>query len=177
LVGQDLTLFFDLTTKDDTSDKASYRDERLKYPKELDRYLEGPPAEGYKVNRNLVVPEVKEFFGLGMDAHKYHLYGKVHAIPPQQGMPGFQRITMMKYLADSEGRYGTGRTAYWAYEGCVLPGNQIMLGRWWCPRTMETQDRSYCGPFIFWNVQTPDKGNTLNDAIEFLNYVEEQSIW
>ena len=24
-------------------------------------------------------------------------------------------------------------TNYWAYEGVVLPGNQIIIGRWWYP--------------------------------------------
>lgn len=40
----------------------------------------------------------------------------------------------------------------WAYEGVVLPGGMIMLGRWWSP-TDETVDRLGTGPFIFWNVE------------------------
>ena len=40
----------------------------------------------------------------------------------------------------------------WAYEGVVLPGGMIMLGRWWSP--MDDMEERYCmGPFIFWNVK------------------------
>ena len=39
----------------------------------------------------------------------------------------------------------------WAYEGVVLPGGMIMLGRWWSP--MDDMEERHCmGPFIFWNV-------------------------
>ncbi|MCJ1461476.1 hypothetical protein MMC07_000073 [Pseudocyphellaria aurata] len=40
---------------------------------------------------------------------------------------------------------------YWCYEGVVLPGGKIILGRWFSPN----EDRAQClntGPFIFWNV-------------------------
>ena len=40
----------------------------------------------------------------------------------------------------------------WAYEGVVLPGGMIMLGRWWSP--MDDMEERHCmGPFIFWNVR------------------------
>ena len=39
----------------------------------------------------------------------------------------------------------------WAYEGVVLPGGMIILGRWWSP--MDDSGEKRCmGPFIFWNV-------------------------
>ena len=39
----------------------------------------------------------------------------------------------------------------WAYEGVVLPGGMIMLGRWWS--VADTDRRRECtGPWIFWNV-------------------------
>lgn len=44
---------------------------------------------------------------------------------------------------------------YWAYEGVVLPGGMIMLGRWWSPMDDNRADRLSIGPFIFWNV--PDE--------------------
>ena len=37
----------------------------------------------------------------------------------------------------------------WAYEGVVLPGGMIMLGRWWSPLD---ETRRCMGPFVFWNV-------------------------
>jgi hypothetical protein len=40
----------------------------------------------------------------------------------------------------------------WAYEGVVLPGGMIMVGRWWSPAD-DTVDRLGTGPFIFWNVE------------------------
>ena len=45
----------------------------------------------------------------------------------------------------------------WAYEGVVLPGGMMILGRWWSP--MDDDERRECmGPFIFWNVADPDDG-------------------
>lgn len=40
----------------------------------------------------------------------------------------------------------------WAYEGVVLPGGKIVLGRWWSPLD-EAGEREWMGPFIFWNVR------------------------
>ena len=39
----------------------------------------------------------------------------------------------------------------WAYEGVVLPGGMIMLGRWWSPMD-DTGLKRCMGPFVFWNV-------------------------
>ena len=41
--------------------------------------------------------------------------------------------------------------ALWAYEGVVLPGGQIILGRWWSPNQVEGEE-TYSGPFILWCV-------------------------
>jgi len=38
---------------------------------------------------------------------------------------------MMKYFIDENGVWDD--EALWAYEGVVLPGGQIILGRWWSP--------------------------------------------
>ncbi len=40
-------------------------------------------------------------------------------------------MTMMKFFYDSMGR--PDEEALWAYEGVVLPGGQMMVGRWWSP--------------------------------------------
>jgi hypothetical protein len=55
--------------------------------------------------------------------------GWLNPLPEQSGIPGWQRITLMKHfqevldLSDPEN--------HWAYEGVVLPGGRIILGRWW----------------------------------------------
>lgn len=41
--------------------------------------------------------------------------------------------------------------ALWAYEGVVLPGGEIVVGRWWSPQDEDDEDEElYSGPFIFW---------------------------
>lgn len=123
-----------------------------------------------------------QFSGTGIDADPYFCSGILHALPPQRGVPGFQRITMMKifppdFSADDlftsssndssssngnqtswEGLNGASNVpavvdeSCWAYEGVVLPGGMTILGRWWSPAD-ETADRLGTGPFIFWNVE------------------------
>lgn len=123
-----------------------------------------------------MTPEIKDFFGLGYDGVKYHFNGRIHAMPAQQGIPGFQRVTMMKYLPDEHGNYGLGHTSGWAYEGCVLPGNEIMLGRWWrVEPDPALQEPAYSGPFIFWRVEgsAEDKVKDATDAVKFLESIGE----
>ena len=40
----------------------------------------------------------------------------------------------------------------WCYEGIVLPGGKIILGRWWYPLDQDGENVAL-GPFIFWNVE------------------------
>jgi hypothetical protein len=125
------------------------------------------------------LPEVKDFFGLGFAEGQYHLNGRIHALPPQQGIPGFQRVSMMKYLPDHTGYYGLDHTQFWAYEGCVLPGGQIILGRWWSAIHPDLEDGGkYCGPFVFWCVDgtAEDKLQTVDDAVRFINSLEDFAI-
>ena len=122
------------------------------------------------------------FSGSGVDAEPYLCSGIVHPIPPQQKIPGWQRVTMMKYFgSDKPKKRGAnpGHTPFtpladddeddddvvfdedvdingscWCYEGVVLPGGMIMVGRWWSP--VDTSEDMECvGPFIFWNVEEP----------------------
>lgn len=103
--------------------------------------------------------------------------GVIHAIPPQHGIPGWQRVTMMTKLAryspvvtnlpdyqftQPKAASGKGFMLYsegdtedrivdetcWAYEGVILPGGMIMLGHWWSP--MAQYGMSGTGPWIFW---------------------------
>ena len=121
------------------------------------------------------------FTGEGIDAQPFHCSGNLHALPPQQGIAGWQRITIMKVF-DPESPLPLDSWSStpdpfsyaafledvsradsmldidpvladrcWAYEGVVLPGGMVMLGRWWFPSD-ETGERICTGPWIFWNV-------------------------
>ena len=120
------------------------------------------------------------FTGTGVDAAPFHCIGNIHALPPQHGIPGWQRITMMKSF-DAYGPPSTvskpstssteafadgdenepdwhdpdfiAHGGCWAYEGIVLPGGMLMLGRWWSP-TDEGEERLCTGPWIFWKVDS-----------------------
>ena len=103
-------------------------------------------------------PRYLNFEGSGSDRDHFHCAGYLHAVSPQQGIPGWQRITLMKYALDAHGFFDPG--SCWAYEGIVLPGRQIILGRWWSPFHTEGDD-AICGPFIFWNVRKPGGDGAL----------------
>ena len=140
-----------------------------------------------------------QFSGSGNDAEPFHCSGILHPLPPQQEIPGWYRISFMKYFdpldqpgtmppqtdstwapfqsPPSEGNsylpYKPAGADYnlsdmyqvdddaevnagcWAYEGVVLPGGMIMLGRWWSPMD-DTGFKRCMGPFIFWNVDKDD---------------------
>ena len=70
------------------------------------------------------------FDGSGYDNYEdFCASGWLNPLPPQQGVPGWKRMTMMKYFIEPD----TGlidHEALWAYESVMLPGGQIMLGRW-----------------------------------------------
>jgi hypothetical protein len=68
--------------------------------------------------------------GSGTDLNdEFNVIGWLNALPDQCGIPGWQRITFMKHFADDLD-YVDGENL-WAYEGVVLPGGRIMVGRWW----------------------------------------------
>ena len=94
------------------------------------------------------------FHGKGEDKDEdFRASGWLNALPEQCGIPGWQRVTMMKYFWLPGGQ-SIDWQALWAYEGVVLPGGQIMLGRWWSPNHEEWED-AYSGPFLLWCVDTP----------------------
>ena len=166
----------------------------------------------------------QQFSGCGVDADRFECDGILHPLPPQDGIPGWQRITMLKYYDmdtdDSAGSHsplssehtGSSKSAgssangsssssttsshspkssisstmsstnstdlppsptftpingnfpthnslqdvdldnsCWAYEGVVLPGGKIILGRWWS-LLQDEEDFTCMGPFIFWEV-------------------------
>ncbi len=103
-------------------------------------------------------PHYLNFEGSGYDRDHFHCAGHLHALPAQHGIPGWQRITLMKYALDEHGFYDPG--SCWAYEGIVLPGRHLILGRWWSPLNNGGDD-DICGPFIFWNVRKADGDDVL----------------
>lgn len=94
----------------------------------------------------------RRFGGGGHDNNENFLAdGWLNPLPPQFRIPGWQRMTMMKFFVDET---GIDMDALWAYEGILLPGGKIMVGRWWCPSDGYGNDM-YSGPFILWNVEQP----------------------
>lgn len=86
---------------------------------------------------------------IGDEATPFYGEGWINALPAQNGIPGFRRFTMMKHQDDT---YLVSDKS-WAYEGVILPGGKIVLGRWWSP--IEMVANPYSGPFIMWCVDKP----------------------
>ena len=71
-----------------------------------------------------------QFTGQGIDLDDdFSAIGWINALPPQAGIPGWQRITFMKHFMDDFDQVE--QDNLWAYEGVVLPGGRMILGRWW----------------------------------------------
>lgn len=117
------------------------------------------------------------FEGAGHDhVEDFHADGWLNPLPPQNGVLGWQRMTMMKYFVDPDTGF-IDEAALWAYEGVVLPGGNIIMGRWWSPSD-GTGVQQYSGPFILWNVDGPrfpeseyDKPSTRKSEKELNNYL------
>jgi hypothetical protein len=134
-----------------------------------------PFSKAYATQRRHHVesPGLRYFYGSSQDGRLAHFFGIVHAIPTQHGIPGFQRITLMKFFPDKQGQYDSGEV--WGYEGCVLPGGSIIVGRWW-DATANAADDVFSGPFIFWNVARSEAKVPINGeaALQFLNLMRHQ---
>lgn len=71
-----------------------------------------------------------QFIGTGTDLEDdFHAIGWLNPLPDQCGIPGWQRITFMKHFAEDLDDVDSDNL--WAYEGVVLPGGRIIVGRWW----------------------------------------------
>jgi hypothetical protein len=93
-----------------------------------------------------------QFEGDGEDLDDdYKALGWLNPLPPQGGIPGWQRITFMKHFNDDYD--DPDQDNLWAYEGVVLPGGRMILGRWWFASNTIQSHVSY--PSIssnFWEV-------------------------
>ncbi|KAH6615265.1 hypothetical protein C7974DRAFT_443417 [Boeremia exigua] len=96
-----------------------------------------------------------QFTGTGMDLEDdFQAIGWLNALPDQCGIPGWQRITFMKHFAEDLDDVDSDNL--WAYEGVVLPGGRIIVGRWWFASEAVDFNRDYNGPFILW-ASEPDE--------------------
>ncbi|KAJ9647878.1 hypothetical protein H2199_001654 [Coniosporium tulheliwenetii] len=130
------------------------------WPPLFEKYLQSLPKPTSSVktrtqhrSRTLPIGDPRSIYfnGDGYDDEDFYSAGWLNPLPWQNDIPGWQRMTMMKFFFDSQGR--PDEEALWAYEGVVLPGGQIMVGRWWSPDdTALTSKNMYSGPFVFWNV-------------------------
>lgn len=71
-------------------------------------------------------------------------------LPSQSGIPGWQSFKMMKYWRDD--LHNIDGISLWAYEGVMLPGGKVLIGRWWSPDDNAGTYDEYSGPSIMWRV-------------------------
>jgi hypothetical protein len=88
--------------------------------------------------------------------------GWINQLPTQKAVPGFKRIVMMKYFVDHNGEVDG--EALWAYEGVVLPGDQIIVGRWWSAEAPRNPAKVYSGPFLLWNTDCSAKYQEVHES-------------
>lgn len=130
--------------------------------------------------------DLKQFSGMSREdrPNQSYIYGRLHAIPQQQGIPGFQRLSMIKFHPNKLGEHNIDTpldNPVWEYEGCVLPGGRIIVGRWhraylngYIPDAIE----EISGPFMFWNVDNDVSWPPVEsvEALKYLEYLQEYGI-
>ncbi|TVY34995.1 hypothetical protein LSUB1_G006947 [Lachnellula subtilissima] len=109
------------------------------------------------------LPPILTFYGQVSGSKPAHFYGRLHALPQQQGLHGFQRMVLMKFYTDSNGDYNPEQL--FCYEGCVLPGGKVIVGRWWDAFADPREDSTASGPFIWWNIERNAAGITADMAV------------
>ncbi|KAL6708480.1 hypothetical protein ACN47E_002743 [Coniothyrium glycines] len=147
---QSLTLNFDLS------------DSQKKWPPVFEKYLQSLrhtaepifQTQGRSKSKN-VLSDIKsksiQFIGEGEDLDDdFSAVGWLNPLPTQQGIPGWKRITFMKHFLEDVDDHELDNL--WAYEGVVLPGGRIILGRWWFCTDQGDAHNDYNGPFILWAV-------------------------
>ncbi|KAF2222888.1 hypothetical protein BDZ85DRAFT_262614 [Elsinoe ampelina] len=75
--------------------------------------------------------------------------GWLQGVDAQEGIPGWQKLIMMGFKRQPDGSIDPDDMH--AYEAIVLPGGQIILGRWWYADTGR-DFLQQSGPFMWWNV-------------------------
>lgn len=92
--------------------------------------------------------------GVGKDESAFLTDGWMNTLPSQNGVPGWKRVTMMKYFVEDDTNE-VNYDALWAYEGIMLPGGKVIVGRWWSASA--DGEKPYSGPFILWCTDTPER--------------------
>lgn len=110
------------------------------------------------------LPPILTFYGQVRGSKPAHFYGRLHALPQQQGLHGFQRLVLMKFYTDSNGDYNPEQL--FCYEGCVLPGGKVIVGRWWDTFADPKDDSTASGPFLWWNIERNAAGITADMAVD-----------
>ncbi|KAG0649749.1 hypothetical protein D0Z07_3720 [Hyphodiscus hymeniophilus] len=171
----DLTIFFD-----DSKFSSDSWPKAFETLLQTDPYANSSPLRARRTRTSNTVTnqkyELKAFYGTSRGTKGAHFYGRIHGLPPQQDIIGFQRISMIKFYPLNE-EYDPFQI--WAYEGCVLPGGRVIVGRWWDL----TADPShpvdiFGGPFIWWNVDSSTAAPPISseEALEFLDLIHDPNI-
>ena len=120
----------------------------------FDRHLKRLPP----TNAGESPPPHLTFGGIEVGYDGAKISGMLYEIPPQEGIPGWQRVSFMIYAVKephglenihTDDDLVTKLDFLRCYEGVVLPGGKMMLGRWWDPMDAGLES----GPFIFWAVE------------------------
>lgn len=120
------------------------------------------------------IAEEKHFFGLGevdINIPPLNVAGIVNSLPPQCGIPGWQRFTMVSYETPPSGSEQKGYLdakeadlhPYLRYEGVMLPGESIIVGRYSLGDEYRDDDDPeqflQRGAFIYWLAPDDDDEN------------------
>ncbi|KAL8700970.1 MAG: hypothetical protein Q9201_005162 [Fulgogasparrea decipioides] len=139
--------------------------------------MENRKYSGTKTSVNEV--KYKVFTGTGdLNAGDLDLNfaGIVHPLPPQFGIPGWQRFSMVSFDTPPTGSIENGfldaeeqdLRVCWRYEGVILPGGNVILGRYHMGdhlRDWEDPDQiNKRGPFIYWNVPDQEPKDVDDDG-------------
>ncbi|KAF2094571.1 hypothetical protein NA57DRAFT_60599 [Rhizodiscina lignyota] len=122
-----------------------------------------------RAQRRSPSPSKKAFYfeADGIDEDEpFRSKGWLNPLPSQYGIPGWQRMTMMKYFEEPDG--SPAMDSLWAYEGVVIPGGKVIVGRWWSVSGLPINQNQYCGPFILWAIPR-------DDDFDLLGYVADQT--
>ena len=177
-VAKDITMFFDKSQFSAKNWPDGWENVLCSDPFKDTDFREGlRTSTRAKPSKQIKRPDIEEFWGSCRGSKNGHFFGRIHGMIPQQGIHGFQRITMMKfYTTVINGSHVYDPTQVWAYEGCVLPGGRIMVGRWWDARGDPADIDCLSGPFLWWNVTNSEASPLVEpgEAFDFMDLVEPE---
>jgi hypothetical protein len=120
-------------------------------------------------------PELKHFWGTSRGLKAGHMFARLHAVHNQGDFHGWQRVSLIKCFEDKNGNFNG--EDVWVYEGVVLPGGRIIIGRWMEPYStlLDADDALNSGPFLFWNVDrgTAQPAITADEAWAFSATIDD----